>query len=93
MGGTSGLVCRGFIETETYSKSRQLLELSDRQIDDRLEALIWALTRDPDEASRVGSRNLWVAVTPGGIPPLRIYLRPRAAVPGECELLWIEERI
>jgi hypothetical protein len=96
MAGTSPpLVCDGFIETETYERSkdllRQRLELTDRQLDDRLEALIWALQRDREGlvARRVPDRDLWVAVTDH--PYLRIYLRPRAGVAGECELLWIEE--
>lgn len=89
------LLCRGFIETETFSKAKerlkQLLELTDRDVDDRLEALIWALQRDEQGlvARRVGTRHLWAAVT--DYPQLRLYLRPRAEVADECELLWIEE--
>ncbi len=68
------------------------LGLTDREVDDRLEALIWALQRDADEVSeRIPGRNLWAAVTPVGVP-LRIYLRPLADTPEECELMWIEER-
>lgn len=85
MAGTSQLVCRGFIETPTFEKSKAHLQelhgLTDREVDNRIEALIWALARggDPALAQRIPTRrNLWVAVTPGGIPPLRIYLRPRA---------------
>src|SRR4051812_6961221 len=100
MAGTSQLVCRGFIETEGFDDSKRDLQalygLSDREVDDRLEALVWALARggDPALIQRVPTRNnLWVAVTPRGIPPLRIYLRPRADSGDECELLWIEERL
>jgi hypothetical protein len=104
MAGTSQpagkLACRGFVETDGFGRSkadlRTLYGLTDRQVDDRLEALLWALARggDPALAQRIPTRrNLWVAVTPRGIPPLRIYLRPRADVPEECELLWVEERL
>jgi hypothetical protein len=91
------LVCNGFIETGSYESSkRDLLEalgISEREIDDRLESLIWALHRDPAAtAERIGSRNLWVAVTAGGITPIRIYLRPATQQPDLAELLWIEER-
>ena len=94
MAGTSPLVCSGFIESDTFRQSKellkQLLELTDRDIDDRLEGLIWALQRDSALlAERIPNRNLWVAVTDH--PRLRIYLRPRADVADECELLWIEE--
>lgn len=98
MAGNSPLVCRGFIETESfkYGKERlkQVLEWTDRDVDDRLEGLIWAFQhdRDPDDiplTKRVGERNLWVARTDH--PYLRVYLRPRAEVQLECELLWIEE--
>jgi hypothetical protein len=94
------LVCRGFIETETFEQSkadlRRLHGLTDRDVDDRLEALIWALARggDPALVQRIPTRrSLWVAVTPGGIPPLRIYLRPSDDAEGECDLLWIEEKV
>jgi hypothetical protein len=98
MAGTSQLVCTGFIESKTYKRSKAdlmaLLEIDDEEIDDRLKALLWSLTRDPSaNSSRVGERNLWVAVTPGGIPQIRIFLRPREDVPDEAELLWIEERV
>jgi hypothetical protein len=99
MAGIRPLVCRGFIETDSYRKSYDDLQrrtgLSDREIDDRLESLVWAFFHEPDEdvplVRRVAQRNLWVAVTD---PPyaLRVYLRPRAAVAGECEWLWVEER-
>ncbi len=98
MAGTSELRCEGFIETREFEESKTELKLAasltDRQIDYRLEGVLWALRRDPTTvAQRVGSRNLWVAVTSRGIPLLRIYLRPRADFPAECELLWIEERL
>jgi hypothetical protein len=89
------LVCLGFIESETFKKSRhrlkQWLVLTDRDIDERLEGLIWGLPRDSEGllARKVGKRNLWVAVTDH--PHLRVYMRPRVDVPDECELLWIEE--
>jgi hypothetical protein len=96
MAGTNRLVCLGFIESDGFAQSKerlkQLLELTDRDIDDRLEALIWAFQHDDPDipvAERVGSRNLWVART--DFPKLRIFLRPRAGVANECELLWIEE--
>jgi hypothetical protein len=96
MAGNSQLVCLGFIESDGFSQSKdrlkQVLELTDRDIDDRLEALIWAFQHaDPDIplTKRVGSRNLWVART--DLPHLRIYMRPRSEVANECELLWIEE--
>src|SRR3954451_17447527 len=78
MAGTSQLVCNGFIESDTYARSKadlmDLLGVDDEDIDDHLKALLWSLRRDPDaNASRVGTRNLWVAVTPVGFPPLRIF--------------------
>jgi hypothetical protein len=99
MAGSSQLVCRGFTETETFARSKaelkELTGLSDRQIDARLEALLWALVRggDPALVQQVPGRKLWVAVTLGGIPPLRIYLRPSSDPAEECDLLWIEERL
>jgi hypothetical protein len=94
MAGTSPLSCGTFVETDTYARSKQdlmeRLELTARDVDDRLDALIWALYRDSTlVAEQVGARNLWVAVT--DYPRLRVYLRPRSDVQGECELLWIEE--
>lgn len=100
MAGTNQLVCRGFAETDTFERSKADLQalhgLSDREVDDRLRALLWGLVHGGDAAlvQRVPSRkSLWVAVTPGGIPPLRIYLRPGLEMPEVCELLWIEERV
>lgn len=104
MAGTSQpagqLACRGFIETEGFARSKDDLKtlhgLTDRQVDDRLEALLWALARGgaAELVQRIPTRrNLWVAITPRGIPPLRIYLRHRADAPDECELLWVEERV
>jgi hypothetical protein len=97
MAGTNQqITCLGFIETEGFARSKerlkQLLELTDRDVDDRIEALIWAFQRaDPNVplASRIGNRNLWVARVDH--PPLRVFMRPRPEVPNECELLWIEE--
>lgn len=78
---------------KSRERLKQLLELTDRDIDDRLEALVWALRHNPDPdvpvVAQVENRNLWVART--DYPHLRIYLRPRAEVEGECEWLWIEE--
>lgn len=99
MAGHSGeLRCDGFVESDAFERSKDELKrstgLTDRQIDDRLEALVWALMRMPSAvAERVGSRNLWVAVTSVEAPLLRIYLRPRPDNPAEAEWLWIEERL
>ena len=97
MAGIRPLVCHGFIETETFRQAKERLKsvagLMDREIDDRLEALVWAFQHDPDPsiplARRIGERNLWVSRT--DYPYLRVYLRPRAEVADECEWLWIEE--
>jgi hypothetical protein len=101
MAGTSHsqlLLCEGFIEGEGFEQSKRDLKLqfglTDREIDDRLHALTWSIARDAStNTQRVHGRDYWVAVTPGGIPPLRIFLRPRPDVASECELLWIEERL
>src|SRR5438067_894032 len=97
MAGSSALVCRGFLETETFSEAKaefqEAFGLDDKAMEDRLSALQWALLRNPSPISElVGSRNLWVAVAPEGLPSFRVYLRPSAGVPNECDLLWIEER-
>ena len=98
MAGTSGeLRCEGFVESHEFEQSKEELKrglgLTDREVDDRLESLVWALLREPSAVSkRVRSRNLWVAVTTEEIPLLRVYLRPRAGHGGECEWLWVEER-
>jgi hypothetical protein len=47
MAGLSGeLRCEGFIESSTFERARTELKrstgLTDRQIDDRLEGLVWA---------------------------------------------------
>jgi hypothetical protein len=98
MAGTRPLVCHGFLETDIYKESKervkQLLEWTDRDVDDRMEALVWAFQHDtePDDApltKRIAGRNLWVARTDH--PYLRVYLRPRSDVQDECELMWIEE--
>jgi hypothetical protein len=96
MAGTS-LLCHGFVESESFEQSKADLKsdtgLTDEEIDDRLEALVWALRRNPEEvAERVPGRNLWVAITERGLPELRIYLRPREGSPEEAEWLWIERR-
>lgn len=72
----------------------QSLGLSVREVDDRLESLLWALRRDAEEAAdRVPTRqNLWVAVTTEEPPFFRIYFRAREDVAGQCELLWVEEK-
>lgn len=98
MAGDNQLVCKAFIESETFRRSKddlkQSLGLTDHQVDDRLEALVWALRRDSGLAARrIPNRDLWVAVTPRGVPPLRIYLRPRPGFPEECEWLWVEEKL
>jgi hypothetical protein len=101
MAGTSHsqlLLCEGFIETAGFEESKRhlmaLFELTDRDVDDRIQALTWSIARDATtNTERIPGRSLWVAVTPAGIPPLRIFLRPRAGVAAECELLWIEERL
>jgi hypothetical protein len=96
-GFSAELRCEGFIESEPFDRSREELKrttgLTDRQIDDRLEGLVWALLRVPSAvAERIPNRNLWVAVTTFEAPLLRIYLRPRPGSPTEAEWLWIEER-
>jgi hypothetical protein len=99
MAGASGdLRCEGFIETSEFARSKGELKrdtgLTDRQIDFRLEGLLWALRRDASlVAERIPNRNLWVAATNRGVPLLRIFLRPRVNAPTESELLWIEERL
>ncbi|HEY2283015.1 MAG TPA: hypothetical protein VGH60_05630 [Solirubrobacteraceae bacterium] len=98
MAGTSGeFLCEGFVETREFEESKDELKrstgLTDRQIDFRLEGLLWALRREPAfVAERIPNRNLWVATTNRGVPLLRIFLRPREERPTECELMWIEER-
>lgn len=68
-----------------------------QQLDDRIEALEWALARgdrDDDAGVRpIPGRSIWAAVIPRGIPPLRLYLRPCDSVKHKCEWLWIEERL
>jgi hypothetical protein len=98
MAGLSGeLRCEGFIESSTFERSKDELKrstgLTDRQIDYRLEGLVWALLREPSAVSeQVRNLNLWAAVTTVGIPLLRVYIRPRAGTTSECEWVWIEER-
>lgn len=97
MAGTK-LLCRGFVEAESYERSKTELKaeigLTDEEIDDRLEAVVWALLRDPEEvAAQIPGRNLWVVITEGGLPELRVFLRPRPGAPEEAEWLWIEERL
>jgi hypothetical protein len=96
-GLSGGLRCEGFIESSTFERSKDELkrgtDLTDRQIDYRLEGLVWALLREPSAVSeQVRDLNLWVAVTTVGIPLLRVYIRPRAGTASECEWVWIEER-
>jgi hypothetical protein len=97
-GHSRELRCEGFIEHDSFEKSKDELKrstgLTDRQIDDRLEGLVWALQREPAAvAKQVPGRNLWVAATTAGVPLLRVYLRSRPDTTAECEWLWIEERI
>jgi len=88
MAGTSHsqlLLCEGFIEGDGFGQSKRalmaLFDLTDRDVDDRLHALTWSIVRDAStNTQRIPGRNLWVAVTPGGIPSLRIFLRPRPDV-------------
>lgn len=96
MAGTS-LRCNGFIESKSFERSKADLKaetgLTDEEIDDRLEALVWALRRNAGEvAERIPGRNLWVALVEGGAPELRIYLRQREENSEEAEWLWIERR-
>jgi hypothetical protein len=97
MAGLSGeLRCEGFVEADEFAKSKDELKqstgLTDRQIDDRLDGLVWALLREPSAvAQRVGTRNLWAAETPVGVPVLIVYLRPRVNTMAECEWVWIQE--
>ena len=109
MAGTrlAPLACKGFIEAESFERSKaELMQetgMTPREIDDRVEAVAWALARfkgrDAEiEAAEIAVQqvpnlNLWTAVIPRGIPPLRLYLRPRVEVDGECEWLWIERRL
>jgi len=100
MGGTRALTCAGFVESPTFEKSKYDLMgetgLTARQIDARLEALVWALARVGEEAdavvTQVPNSDMWVAVIPRGVPPLHVYLRPRPDAPEQCEWLWIERR-
>lgn len=98
MAGSRPLICHGFIETDAFRHAKErlkvLMEWTDADIDDRLEALIWAFQHDPDPDNapltrRLPGRNVWVART--DFPYLRVYLQPRSDVTAECELLWIEE--
>jgi hypothetical protein len=98
MAGNKPLVCKGFLETKTFEQSKErlklVLEWTDRQVEDRLEGLQWAFQHDPDPddvplTRKIKGRNLWVARTDH--PYLRVYMRPRAEVQDECELMWIEE--
>jgi hypothetical protein len=98
MAGNKPLVCRGFIESKTFTQSKerlkQLLEWTEEDVEDRMAALTWAFQHDPDPdeaplTRKIPNRDLWVARTDH--PYLRVYLHPRPDVPDECELLWIEE--
>ncbi len=98
MAGNKPLVCKGFIETKTFKQSKErvklVLEWTDREVDDRLEALQWAFHHDAEPGvapltRRIEGRHLWVARTDH--PYLRVYMRPRPEVQDECELMWIEE--
>jgi hypothetical protein len=97
MAGTS-LLCKAFIESESFERSKAELKaetgLTDQEIDDRLEALVWALRRNAQEtAEQIPDRNLWVAVVERGLPELHVYLKPRDENPEEAEWLWIERRL
>jgi hypothetical protein len=98
MVGTKPLVCRGFEESDIFIQARAelmaTLGLSLREIDDRLEAVEWALVRDVDEvAEQVPGLNLWVALIPRGLPPLRVYFKPHTSEEAKCVWMWIEERL
>lgn len=98
MAGNSLLRCEGFIEGSGFTQSKAELKkkhgLTDRDVDDRLTGLLWALRREPAAVAEcVGQKDLWVAVTPRGVPALRLFLRPRPGVLTECELVWVEARI
>lgn len=101
MAGIKPLLCREFVETDEFIQSRaDLLEetgLTIQQLDDRIEALEWALARGDDDDEpvirQVPGRGIWAAVIPRGIPPLRLYLRPCESIENRCEWLWIEERL
>lgn len=91
------LACKAFVESESFERSKGELKqrtgLSDLEIDDRLEALVWALQRDAEKVTeQIPGRNLWVAIVERGLPPLRIYLRPRDDTSDEAEWLWIEQQ-
>jgi hypothetical protein len=100
MAGISPLVCRDFSETADFEKSRDELlastDLTEEDLYDRIEAVEWALVRgdNDDEAwvERVPGLNLWAVVIPGGIPPLRLYIRPCDGIRFKCEWVWVEER-
>jgi hypothetical protein len=88
------LLCNEFVETDGFVQSRAIVmvqhDLSVRDVDDRLEALIWGMNHDADFlAEQVPGRNLWVAMTDW--PRLRVFIRPSPDVLAECELLWIED--
>lgn len=71
----------------------ETLDLTIRDIDERVEALEWALVRDVDAvAEQIPGLNLWVAVTSRGLPPLRLYFKPHASDDAKCVWMWIEER-
>ena len=96
MAGIS-LLCNEFVESGSFQRSKTDLKaetgLSDQEIDDRLEALVWALRRNSQEAAeRIPDRNLWVAIVEGGIPELRVYLKQNDENPELAEWLWIERR-
>jgi hypothetical protein len=82
MAGLSGaLRCEGFIESREFERSKDELKartgLTDQQIDDRLEGLVWALLRQPSAvAEQVGSRNLWVADDGRAADAARLFAPP-----------------
>jgi hypothetical protein len=97
MAGTSTLVCSGFIETTFFTSSKEDLKvhsgLTDRQIDDRMEGVVWALHQDADQtAHKVPDRNLWLVPIPEGDPPLILYIRQSKDDPQIAEWMWIQER-
>jgi len=97
MVGIKPLVCRGFEESDIFIQSRadlmESLGIDIKEVDERLEALEWALVRDAEAvATRIPDLDLWVAPIPRGLPPLRVYFRPHPTENAKCVLMWIEER-
>lgn len=86
------LVCRGFVESDTFRLCREQIDQDARAFDERIEALQWALFRDAESESRaVPGKSIRVAVTEAQphVLKLRVYF-----LPGDhniWEILWAEE--